>query len=222
MTEEIVVATSEASGTAAELETKIDEELLWAKEKRQEGEWRFGRLARLFAEYDDRECWRGRFSSWNKFVLSKAQQFEVSRSIIYNLTWVGRRLARHMTEGEMRQIGKSKLYLLASQTPDDGRPPDPELVEQAKTLPCEEFEARIQRPLLAGETREGQEICKITFWITKDEKKLLGELMGLARRIEGVESKHRIFVFMIDISRSHWLEEEQRVSESNMVKEEGF
>ena len=219
MSKEMVVREDAATEKKAiKLERQIDEELKWGLDTRKESEWRFARLARNLAAYEDNELWRGRHQSMNAFLEQRAEKCQVKRSTIYGVLHVGRRLAPHLTDEQMRQIGKSKLYLIANQTSDDS-PPAKDLVKKAldEKVSFKEFESYVKgkKLLLPGEKVEDFDLQKVqAFWVSRQDHELVEKVFALARRIESVESRDKIFVMMCEIAHAHWLNEEQAQEEA--------
>jgi len=195
--------------SALELEAVIDSELGWAKDASGQGEWRFAVLARALAEFEDWERWRETWASMNAFLEAKAQQFGVKRSSIYGALWVGRRLAPHLSEADMREFGKSKLYVLASATGDDGLPPPAMLIEKAKTLNVDSLKALVKKPLLEGEMAEDLELVKLgPYYIPKAEKPLADEVFGWVREHEGLEAPGQALIVIFQAAQAEFQHQE--------------
>lgn len=196
---------SAAERSAQELEAIIDSELGWANQARGESEWRFAVLARALAEYEDWERWRETWSSMNAFLEAKAAQFGVKRSSIYGALWVGRRLAPHLTEAEMRELGKSKLYVLASATRDDGLPPPAFLVEKAKILNVDSLKALVKKPLLEGETDADLELVKLgPYYIRKADKPLIDECFAWVKEHAALEDSGEALIVIFQAAQAEF------------------
>ena len=194
-----------AERSAQELEAIIDSELGWANQARGESEWRFAVLARALAEYEDWERWRETWSSMNAFLEAKAAQFGVKRSSIYGALWVGLRLAPHLTEAEMREFGKSKLYVLASATRDDGLPPPAFLVEKAKTLNVDSLKALVKKPLLEGETDADLELIKLgPYFIRKADKPLIDECFAWVKEHAALEDSGEALIVIFQAAQAEF------------------
>lgn len=222
--EQVSLAASPAPEQLAEdeaLERIITDELTWSVEVRDQVEWRFGRFARALAAFEERRCWARRgFSSINSYIDRKAEQTGVSRSTVYGALWVGRRIAPHMSEEQMKRLGKSKLYLIANHMRDDGLPPPPEMVQAAESMNVEQFEASLKRPLLAGEVPEDLELAKVApFWVSRQDYEMLREVFELVRRTEGIESRNQALVFIFEVARGELLAN-QTAEESEVIEAE--
>lgn len=211
---EVESARLEVVGRGRELLNKILDTLAWGKKHRDESEWRFAVFARALAEFCEDRHWEREagpggkpFRSANDWMEAVAAEFDVTRGSIWNAYWVGSRLAPHVSENVMKEIGKTKLYILAAAQGDSHAPPKPEMVERARTMKVEDFKASVTK-VLAGETAADLGLVEVeTFWLSRQDREFVEEVLELGRKTqEGLGSRHKAVVAMAQVAQAEWSE----------------
>lgn len=219
-----VPAVGSLYAAADALERTIDLQLAWNRDQRNEGEWRYADLAKALDLWERNGFWRARgFSSMNEWMERKAFDMQVSRGTLYSAKWVGSKLGQWLTGEQMRTIGKSRLTLLARVTLEGQAPPQAYLDMALAGVKVEDFEAsvRARRPLLTGEDPASLDLVKVQpFFISRADYRMAAEAFKLVRQMEGIDSRDKVFVVMVELANAHYSQEKARMMEEAGVPQQ--
>jgi len=129
---------------------KIDEILVWEKEREQERDLRFVDLGRYLCEVRSGQYWRlEKMKSFDEFL---ERRFPDSRRKAYYLMAIHEHLTR-VPKPQLRQIGWTKATELAKVARREGeRFESATWVHRAQVLPKEEFKREVEKHLTGRET----------------------------------------------------------------------
>lgn len=150
----------------------------------------YAKLGLLLIEVSERELWRDAgYKSFDSYIKEICEKYHRGRTQIYAYFSSVREMRPYLTEGQMNEIGISKLNVLKKATKQLGFPPNNEVIQTAldpKTTVSDVRKQIAQEHRLTEEEQQGAWFDLGGFFVTQEEKLVLNEALQAAWRTDPV------------------------------------
>jgi hypothetical protein len=153
----------------------------------------YAKLGLLLTEVSEQELWReAGFECFDDYLVETADKHHRGRTMLWHYFTAVREMKPYLTEGQMNEMGISKLGVLKKATKELGFPPNQEVIDTAldpKKTVSDVRKAVAQNHKLTEPEQEGSWFDLGGFFVTNEEKLVIKEGFEASWRTDPVIQK---------------------------------